>query len=110
MNQEFKKEWIEALRSGEYIQGKNVLKRLEDNVIVTHCCLGVACELLKYKLELKEEVESGTSIFNGVYEYLPTKVAEFIDIALEQQENLAWMNDEDYSFEQIATELEKDVY
>ena len=44
MNQEFKKEWVAALRSGEFIQGKNAL--CADG---KYCCLGVACELLHRK-------------------------------------------------------------
>lgn len=37
---EFKKEWVEALRSGEFPQGKNALKTQDG-----YCCLGVACVL-----------------------------------------------------------------
>jgi hypothetical protein len=37
--EDFKKKWIEALRSGEYKQGENALFHRTDN---TFCCLGVA--------------------------------------------------------------------
>jgi hypothetical protein len=37
---EFRKKWIEALRSGKYKQGREYLKK--DGF---HCCLGVACEI-----------------------------------------------------------------
>lgn len=40
MNDEIKKKWIAALRSGEYKQGNSVLKREDD-----FCCLGVLCDL-----------------------------------------------------------------
>jgi hypothetical protein len=40
MNPEVKQEWLKALRSGEYTQGRNVLK--SNN---TFCCLGVLCDL-----------------------------------------------------------------
>lgn len=35
-------EWVDALRSGEYKQGKHVLRSTRDEF----CCLGVACDLL----------------------------------------------------------------
>lgn len=42
MNQAIKAQWVEALRSGRYQQGKNVLRSLSDN----YCCLGVLCDLI----------------------------------------------------------------
>lgn len=40
MNQEIKAKWIEALRGGEYQQGKGFLKSKEG-----FCCLGVLCDV-----------------------------------------------------------------
>ena len=40
MNQEIKRRWVEALRSGEYKQGREALKRQGQ-----FCCLGVLCDL-----------------------------------------------------------------
>lgn len=40
MNKDIKKEWIEALRSKEYVQGNGYLNHEGE-----HCCLGVLCEL-----------------------------------------------------------------
>lgn len=40
MNLEIKKQWVDALRSGEYTQTK---ERLKDGQ--GHCCLGVLCDL-----------------------------------------------------------------
>lgn len=42
MNKEIKKQWIEALRSGKYKQGREYLC-----VDETYCCLGVLCDILK---------------------------------------------------------------
>ena len=44
----FKKAWIKALKSGDYIQGTGTLRKEEEdtltnNDIVSYCCLGVAC-------------------------------------------------------------------
>lgn len=41
MDQEFKKEWVAALRSGDYKQSSTVLVSPEG-----YCCLGVGCTLL----------------------------------------------------------------
>ena len=40
MNPEMKAKWVEALRSGEYKQGKGALRREG-----MFCCLGVLCDL-----------------------------------------------------------------
>jgi hypothetical protein len=40
--------WLEALRSGKYVQGKNALKR-EDG---SFCCLGVLQDVLDGKVEV----------------------------------------------------------
>ena len=42
MNKEIKQKWLEALRSGEYKQGKT---RLHNTTDKTFCCLGVLCEV-----------------------------------------------------------------
>lgn len=40
MNQDIKKRWVDALRSGEYEQAKNYLSTPDG-----YCCLGVLCEI-----------------------------------------------------------------
>lgn len=42
MNPEIKAQWVAALRSGKYKQGKNVLHNVDAG---TYCCLGVLCDL-----------------------------------------------------------------
>ena len=44
MRVEIKQMWLDALRSGEYKQGKHVLHSGYDN---SFCCLGVLCDLHK---------------------------------------------------------------
>ncbi len=46
MNSEIKAKWLEALRSGKYVQGHRRLRRVTDLGKVTHCCLGVLCEVM----------------------------------------------------------------
>ena len=41
MNKRVKTQWIKALRSGKYKQGRGSLRNLDN----TYCCLGVLCDL-----------------------------------------------------------------
>lgn len=46
MNPEVKREWLEALRSGDYVQGDGMLKMTTvDGTDPRFCCMGVLCEL-----------------------------------------------------------------
>jgi len=48
MRTDFAKDWVAALRSGEYHQGYGQLRRVSrepDGDVVEYCCLGVACEI-----------------------------------------------------------------
>jgi hypothetical protein len=42
MNELIAQQWVAALRSGDYKQGKSVLHNQDTN---TYCCLGVLCDL-----------------------------------------------------------------
>lgn len=48
MNPEAKAKWVAALRSGNYVQGKGMLKT-SDN---TYCCMGVLAEVCGLSVEL----------------------------------------------------------
>lgn len=64
MNPEIKALWIEALRSGEYKQGRGCLKA-DYSGKAQYCCLGVLTELA-----VKAGViEEGTTDFDGEYCY-----------------------------------------
>jgi len=67
------KEWIEALRSGEYQQGKHMLKVNDD----TYCCLGVLCNKVKPE-EWKLEGEDYT-IYNEE-EVLPIEIRKILGV------------------------------
>lgn len=55
----FKRKWIAALRSSKYKQGYGKLKQKElihlegNEEIMTYCCLGVACEVVGAKINMK---------------------------------------------------------
>lgn len=77
MDQEFKAEWIAALRSGEYRQGVGALVRKKGGV-EEFCCLGVACEIGVKKGILKRvEIEGTGSGYYGPVGYVG--VSEFED-------------------------------
>lgn len=52
MKLEIAKKWVKALRSKKYRQAKGVLKTKTKSGSVSHCCLGVLCEL--YQQERKK--------------------------------------------------------
>lgn len=126
-NKERIKLLVDALRSGKYIQGKNVLTQMVDNQD-RDCCLGVACKVaIENGLELSimknqsAESEYDTSINNCVrYERtlytLPGSVKDwygFLSInptlQSDSRGNMASVfNDEfNYTFDQIADLFEK---
>ena len=45
MNKEIKAKWVAALRSGDYKQAKNQLRKTEDGHD-SFCCLGVLCDVI----------------------------------------------------------------
>ena len=45
MNTDIKTQWLAALRSGQYVQGRGMLKQTTEHGQLQHCCLGVLCEL-----------------------------------------------------------------
>ena len=62
MKKEIADEWVKALRSGEYVQGQNMLKYEDpDTDEMHHCCLGVLCEIA---IENGVELEVESRIFN----------------------------------------------
>ena len=45
MNEQVKKMWLDALRSGDYTQGREVLHLVTEDGEQQFCCLGVLCDL-----------------------------------------------------------------
>lgn len=127
MNEERKKEWVEALRSGEYEQTRNWLRTTDG-----HCCLGVACDLAVAhavipapKLEDGHHYEYGSSagaLPDNVREWLAVSDST-VEIDFGQGEfinptryptrhtnlkgvTLAGLNDTGLTFDQIADVIE----
>ena len=109
------KEWVKALRSGDYKQGHGRL-----HVDDTYCCLGVACDLF-IKQGGTLEV-TGTDLFgknatsyNGGRFVLPFTVMAWLGLKEENGtyeddgiHTLTDQNDTGDSFEQIADTIESE--
>ena len=112
MKKRIKNRWIKALKSGEYVQGKDRLYNPEDN---TYCCLGVLCKLYaKDKKKGLQKVINMPGSDEGAV--LPSAVAKWAGIEGEldiynspnvitstRQVELVTLNDHDnLTFEEIA--------
>lgn len=109
--------WTKALRSGEYTQGKSVLRR-DDKF----CCLGVACDLYSKEhpeYPVRDYKDSYTYGPNAINLVLPTEVQEWLFEYTTQHDghnpaftivsdtdsqciSLAELNDSGFTFSQIA--------
>ena len=94
MNEQIKKKWVKALRSGEYEQTKDAL-HLDGG----YCCLGVLAAIATgahgdgiYKTDV-------VSVFGG---RLSVAYRNEIGLSEEDENQLISMNDEGCTFDQIA--------
>lgn len=99
-------EWIPALRSGNYKQGCLVLRDHDDKF----CCLGVACDLLEVRLNLKVSSRDDYITYDNQLSLLPQTVSDFLSMSRDgayfneerDRESLAGDNDRGMSFDQIT--------
>lgn len=131
MNPEIKKEWVAALRSGEYKQGTRYLHRTYSDGDV-FCCLGVLCELavkagqvssrpvgLAFQYGSQEEPADGES--RASLSVLPSAVVKWTGLkegnphvkfklhGTMDEHSLAWLNDGGATFEEIAQAIEENL-
>lgn len=138
MNSRVKRLWVEALRSGEYQQGRNAL-RADDRF----CCLGVLCDVyIKETSQAEWETDEGgnssdysfvekdgnsgrpsvpVSKFSPAECYLPSSVIEWAGLLSENpkvkvegssgtfEETLACLNDDKVEFDSIASIIEQQL-
>lgn len=109
MNAEVKKQWVDALRSGKYKQGKGMLRSYDDK----YCCLGVLLDCDPSTtwsqripgVHFVACVDDCKSMFT-----LPEEYCERIDMKVGQPTNLSVMNDSgNYPFPKIADYIEKEL-
>jgi len=105
MKAEFKQKWLEALRGGQYKQGKNVLRTAQDEF----CCLGVLCDVVSPDgWEADGSLEGGflhgdRKGFLSMGVKLATSFPELHEVKLSN------MNDEGKSFAEIANWIEENI-
>lgn len=123
MNPEVKAEWVAALRSGDYEQGKSWLRKAGVDSVQRYCCLGVLCDLSANKGE-GEWIAGNRFLFAGDEEisssstHLPKNLAgalglsnntPYIGLSLWEIYSLTELNDDDddaLTFDQIADMIE----
>lgn len=93
-----REEWVKALRSGKYEQGKSLLKNRNK-----FCCLGVACDLAGVAWEDCEQPSLASSDFKTVGADILYKS---LSLTVEEAERLANLNDRNVTFLEIADLIE----
>jgi hypothetical protein len=114
MNPQIKQKWVNALRSGDYQQGQCYLRTNSG-----FCCLGVLCDLyikennLEWNLAINRR--NNAYAFQDMVGELPLSVIEWSGIANSnpyfdgEMGTLAALNDDGYTFNEIADVIEKQL-
>ncbi|MGY3609896.1 MULTISPECIES: hypothetical protein [unclassified Bradyrhizobium] len=107
MDADLKKRWVEALRSGDYKQGRRVLR--QDDM---YCCLGVLCDLAATG-EWRRQPDGQTHVYSvdGEYDdiYMPWPVMAFCGLDHNKEMAVSTMNDDGKSFADIASWIEANL-
>jgi hypothetical protein len=111
-NKENIRKWVDALRSGKFVQGKGVLHRKSGEM----CCLGIACYLAAQEgIVSTDEYENhvaGACITYDAYPFdLPESVRAWLGVEssnpnLQGCNASGWNDDRDKTFAQIADLIE----
>ena len=117
MKEEIAQRWIQALRSGEYKQGKSFLRLGEE-----YCCLGVLCSLAfeedpslgKWELVPDSSIHTASTTFDHTNIDLPVSVRRWAGLKerrgqfpKEEDPSLTARNDRGDTFEEIAQVIEE---
>lgn len=101
MNPELKAKWIAALRSGDYKQGRGVLRSPDESF----CCLGVLCDISGMGQWIRRSYYADGT--DG-YACLPAAVSRVAALSISEG-RLAKMNDHGKSFADIADYIEANL-
>lgn len=108
MNEDIKKDWVKALRSGKYSQGSGKLKIHYRDAF---CCLGVLCEIHP-KVRLGDDgyyFEGDNYDFNMI-SALSKKFMEEVKLHDNEMQYLIEMNDtKGFDFKRIADYIEREL-
>lgn len=109
---EIKKQWTAALRSDEFRQGKNGLRRMDGQ----HCCLGVLCELHRRanpSYSWQDGIAGEFDVYDTYISALPESVMLWAGLREQNPKvphpsgNLGQMNDNGFTFAEIADVIEE---
>lgn len=105
MNSDIKRRWIEALRSGQYKQGRAALRRppYGKDTQDTYCCLGVLCDIIEPNSWVCEEVRCYHDNRVG---FPSARIMEIAGLSGTFADELARINDRGDSFEDIIQVIE----
>ena len=102
---ELRQLWVNALRSGEFKQGKAVLRSTDNE----YCCLGVLCEVAARQGLMPAGIQLGECYsYSGETKWLAPHVAELVGLnnvcgGIDMSSRaLTTMNDQGMSFDAIA--------
>lgn len=108
MRKDIAQKWVDALRSGKYVQTQAVLTRnTEDGP--RHCCLGVLCELAVASGDIDITVNNRDhhTSYDNRSGMPPGSVLAWAELPSTKADYYATMNDTDHaSFDEIASAIE----
>jgi hypothetical protein len=104
MNKEIAKQWVEALRSGKYEQGKHQLRSLDNKF----CCLGVLCDIMGAKWKEFNDVYASEYNNSCNEQYLPESLRSILGLERSSELTLSGLNDMGKGFSFIADFLEQE--
>lgn len=109
MDQNIKKQWVEALRSGKYEQGKDWLQHQGK-----FCCLGVLCDLHAKATNNDWSQHVNVGYYLDQTEFLPEEVVDWAGLLSSDpcvgEKKVSWYNDaKDFNFDQIANLIESNL-
>ncbi len=104
MNQEVKKEWVAALRSGHYEQGRHSLR-----IGNKFCCLGVLCDISGQAKWRKPHDDGTMFAYIDQMASLPEEVLNWSGFLAGRQNRLMDLNDAGVSFAKIADYIERNL-
>jgi hypothetical protein len=111
MDNTLKQKWVDALRSGEYEQGRGMLRCKTDDSD-QFCCLGVLCDVYDPS-QWSYDTDAGSSwVVDAVpykgssFTYLKDELLSELGISDDTQGYLTVMNDMFCTFLQIADRIE----
>lgn len=107
----WKRRWVKALRSGNYLQGSSTLRRQIPGERPRFCCLGVLCDIgvkapwEPFEIVLNVYTFKGNQNFAAV---LAQPILAQFGLSSTEQASLAALNDEEgMSFLEIADWIEE---